>query len=65
MVGGASSRAGYVYATNPRTNYFGPVCDDDFDENDVSNILLLWIVILSQHIIKSKIVVLKNQAFQT
>jgi hypothetical protein len=30
LVGGAASNEGYLYATNPATRIYGPVCDDFF-----------------------------------
>ena len=33
LVGGAGPYEGVVYATNPATNIYGPVCDDFFDQN--------------------------------
>ena len=33
LVGGASASEGVLYATNPTTNIYGPVCDDFFDQN--------------------------------
>jgi len=36
LVGGASPREGNVYAQNPVTGVYGPVCDDGFDSNAVS-----------------------------
>ena len=35
LVGGPSANAGHVYARNPRTGYYGPVCDDSFGDEDV------------------------------
>jgi hypothetical protein len=36
LVGGQSDREGNVYATNPDTGISGPVCDDTWDQSDVS-----------------------------
>ena len=36
LAGSSVSYAGNVYARNPETGGFGPVCDDDWDINDVS-----------------------------
>ena len=36
LVGGNGPQEGYVYAMNPVTKNFGPVCDDNFDIKDVS-----------------------------
>ena len=36
LVGGAQPNEGYLYATNPVTNTYGPVCDDYFNTNAVS-----------------------------
>ncbi len=37
MGGGENSdRSGNVYALNPSNGIFGPVCDDDWDWDDVS-----------------------------
>ena len=36
LVGGQSSSEGNVFALNPRTDVFGPVCDDGWDVNSVS-----------------------------
>ena len=33
LVGGSGPYEGVVYATNPATNIYGPVCDDYFDQN--------------------------------
>jgi len=35
LVGGSGPYEGNVYATNPETNVFGPVCDDTWDLADV------------------------------
>ena len=35
LVGGPTSNSGHVFATNPRTGYYGPVCDDFFGDADV------------------------------
>jgi hypothetical protein len=35
LVGGPNSYSGNVYARNPTTGYYGPVCDDNFDISDV------------------------------
>ena len=44
MIGGSSSRSGNVYATNPTTGIFGPVCDDEWDWYDVSKCYLTSVV---------------------
>ena len=36
LVGGSSPSQGNIYATNPVTKIFGPVCSDGFDNKDVS-----------------------------
>ena len=36
LVGGASQSEGNVIAVNPTTGISGPVCDDNWDINDVS-----------------------------
>ena len=36
MVGGRNSSEGNVFAYNPKTKIDGPVCDDDWDLDDVS-----------------------------
>ncbi len=36
LVGGAASNEGYLYATNPATGIYGPVCDDYFTMTSVS-----------------------------
>lgn len=43
LVGGTSSNQGYLYATNPVTKIYGPVCDDYFTLSAVSscNIVIL------------------------
>jgi len=33
LVGGNSTNVGYLYATNPTTGIYGPVCDDYIDRN--------------------------------
>jgi hypothetical protein len=35
LVGGPTSNSGHVFARNPRTGYYGPVCDDSFGDADV------------------------------
>jgi hypothetical protein len=35
LVGGPTSNSGHVFARNPRTGYYGPVCDDNFGDADV------------------------------
>ena len=35
LIGGPTSNSGHVYARNPRTGIFGPVCDDFFRDADV------------------------------
>ena len=35
LVGGPFTYAGHVFARNPRTGYYGPVCDDNFGDADV------------------------------
>ena len=39
LVGGNSSYEGNVFALNPDTNVFGPVCDDSWNIEGVSSIL--------------------------
>jgi hypothetical protein len=36
LIGGNTPNEGNVFARNNEINYFGPVCDDFFDLNDVS-----------------------------
>ena len=36
LVGGSNTSSGNVYAYNPTTQKFGPVCDDNWDIADVS-----------------------------
>ena len=36
LVGGTGPQQGYVYAFNPVTKIYGPVCDDYFDIKAVS-----------------------------
>ena len=33
LVGGSGPHEGTLYATNPATGIYGPVCDDYFDQN--------------------------------
>jgi hypothetical protein len=33
LVGGSGPFEGYLYATNPATGIYGPVCDDYIDQN--------------------------------
>ena len=33
LVGGTGPNNGYLYATNPTTGTYGPVCDDYIDQN--------------------------------
>jgi hypothetical protein len=42
LVGGPSASAGNIYARNPVTGYYGPVCDDFFDIVAVSD-CVIWI----------------------
>ena len=35
LVGGSGPNEGYLYATNPVTKIYGPVCDDAFSTNGV------------------------------
>jgi hypothetical protein len=35
LIGGPTSNSGHVFARNPRTGYYGPVCDDFFGDADV------------------------------
>jgi hypothetical protein len=35
LVGGPTLNSGHVFARNPRTGFYGPVCDDFFDDADV------------------------------
>ena len=37
LVDGTSSNNGYLYATNPATKIYGPVCDDLFTLKAVSS----------------------------
>ena len=39
LVGGTGPQEGYVYALNPVTKNYGPVCDDYFDEKAVSLVI--------------------------
>jgi hypothetical protein len=39
LIGGSSLSNGNVYATNPPTGIYGPVCDDNWDIDDVSPII--------------------------
>ena len=39
LIGGSSLSDGNVYATNPATGIYGPVCDDNWDIDDVSPII--------------------------
>lgn len=43
LIGGPSSNAGTLYARNPTTGIYGPVCDDNFAIPDVRlmNIILV------------------------
>jgi hypothetical protein len=41
LVGGSGPQEGYVYALNPATKLYGPVCDDYFDINAVSSLYYL------------------------
>ena len=36
LVGGETELSGNVYALNPATGIYGPVCDDNWDIEDVS-----------------------------
>ncbi len=36
LIGGTGPHEGYVYALNPVTKIYGPVCDDYFNINAVS-----------------------------
>ena len=35
LAGGSSASSGNVYAVNPTTGVYGPVCDDNWDIDDV------------------------------
>jgi hypothetical protein len=35
LVGGPTLNSGHVFARNPRTGFYGPVCDDFFGDADV------------------------------
>ena len=35
LLGGAEANEGNVFARNPSTSVYGPVCDDGWDMNDV------------------------------
>jgi len=39
LVGGSSDNEGNVFATNPTTGFYGPVCDDGWAINEVIMIL--------------------------
>jgi hypothetical protein len=54
LVGGPTSNSGHVFATNPRTGFYGPVCDDNFGDADVieSNLILLVFVLKFQFLTK-------------
>ena len=39
LVGGTTNGTGNVFARNPTTGIYGPVCDDFWDINDVSTYL--------------------------
>ena len=41
LVGGTGPQEGYVYALNPATKIYGPVCDDYFDIKAVSENLVV------------------------
>ena len=36
LIGGETPSSGNVYAINPTTGVYGPVCDDGWDIEDVS-----------------------------
>ena len=42
LVGGSGPHEGYVYALNPVTKIYGPVCDDLFTANAVSLKIFLF-----------------------
>ena len=46
LVGGNSTKEGNVFAFNPATRHFGPVCDDDATITAVSLISLLQVMLL-------------------
>ena len=43
LVGGTGPNEGYLYATNPTTGTYGPVCDDYIDQNlnGVSKVIIM------------------------
>ena len=45
LIGGTSQGSGNVFATNPTTGIYGPVCDDNWDINDVSNFYSFFLFI--------------------
>jgi len=47
LVGGASSNEGNVFAFNPDSGIFGPICEDTWDKHDVSTIKLFFALLIS------------------
>jgi hypothetical protein len=41
LVGGNSYKEGNVFAYNPELHIYGPVCGEDFDFDEVSNLPLV------------------------
>jgi hypothetical protein len=37
LLGGPTPNSGNVFATNPASGTYGPVCDDGWDQSDVSH----------------------------
>jgi hypothetical protein len=46
LVGGSSSNEGNVFATNPTTGYYGPVCDDFWAIEEVRILFFTFIKIV-------------------
>ena len=46
LVGGTGPQEGYVYALNPATQNYGPVCDDYFDIKAVSENLVVTKIVI-------------------
>ena len=58
LVGGSSDNEGNVFATNPTTGYYGPVCDDGWAIEEVRTVPLYQfhiVILCSSHLFSMKL----------
>ena len=45
LINGTKPSEGYLFATNPKTKIYGPVCDDVFGDNGVRTTSVFFILV--------------------